>query len=124
MNKKEKFKEYIRKHPSLVKSVNGGVITWQGLYELYDIYGENDDVFKEFYTEEKKVVETSSDEKISLKNIILTFKEINVDEIKKNLESMQKTLTFLEEFVLPDKKEEKLIETVVNPKPLDNFFED
>jgi len=124
MNKKEKFKEYIRKHPSLVKSVNGGVITWQGLYELYDIYGENDDVFKEFYTEEKKVVETSSDEKISLKNIISTFKEINVDEIKKNLESMQKTLTFLEEFVLPDKKEEKLIETVVNPKPLDNFFED
>ena len=48
MNKKEKFKDYIKKHPSLVKSVNGGVITWQGLYELYDIYGENDDVFKEF----------------------------------------------------------------------------
>lgn len=124
MNKKEKFKEYIKKHPSLVKSVNGGLITWQGLYELYDIYGENDVVFKEFYAEEKEVVDPQPEEKISLKNILSTFKEINVEEIKKNLESMQKTLTVLEEFVLPDKKEEKVIESVINPKPLDNFFDD
>lgn len=126
MNKKEKFKEFIKKHPSFVKSVNGGIISWQGLYELYDIYGENEDVFKEYYIEEN-TKETSKEEisdTLSLKNIISTFKEINVDEIKKNLESLQKAVVFLEDFVLPDNKSEKQVENVVNPKPLDNFFDD
>lgn len=47
MNKLEEFKEFAKTKPFLKTYVEIGKYTWQDLFERYDIYGPDDDVFKE-----------------------------------------------------------------------------
>ena len=50
MDKMEKFKKFAATKPFLKKMVDNKETTWQELYERYDIYGEDDDIFKESTT--------------------------------------------------------------------------
>lgn len=43
MDKKEEFKLFAKKHPELINYLdNHKDMSWQKLYEIYDIYGEDD----------------------------------------------------------------------------------
>ena len=42
---KESFKNFIRTKPELVEYVTNGEMTWQKFYELYDIYGEDNNIW-------------------------------------------------------------------------------
>ena len=44
MANKEEFKNFVRKNPTLVNYVNNNEMTWQKFYEMYDMYGESNDV--------------------------------------------------------------------------------
>ena len=48
MNKKEEFKEFLKRNSYLSRFVNDGSTTYQKLFETYDIYGVNSEVWKEF----------------------------------------------------------------------------
>lgn len=48
MSKLEEFKKYVKKYPKLISYVKEGKMTWQDFYELYDIYGENDEVWSKY----------------------------------------------------------------------------
>ena len=48
MSKKDEFKEFVKGNPSLVKHVKDGTTTWQKLYEIYDLYGDNKEAWKEY----------------------------------------------------------------------------
>ena len=47
---KEDFKRFVRSHPELVNYVNKGTMSWQKFYEMYDIYGESNSIWKEYQT--------------------------------------------------------------------------
>ena len=51
MNKLEEFKHFIKDKPFLKKRVDSGEVTWQSLYETYDLFGEEADFFKEIKEE-------------------------------------------------------------------------
>ena len=53
MDKKEEFKAFVRKNPILVKYVKNNEMTWQKFYEIYDIYGENNDVWIDYLKEKE-----------------------------------------------------------------------
>ena len=53
MNKLEEFKEFAKTKPFLRDYVENNKYTWQDLFERYDIYGPDDDVFKEDTPEQK-----------------------------------------------------------------------
>ena len=76
MNKKEEFKEFIRKNPNLIKYVNNGEMTWQKFYEMYDLYGESDDAWREYKTEERKDISDKIIKKdgILIQNTIETYR--------------------------------------------------
>ena len=59
MNKKDEFKNFVKKNPSLIKHVKDGSMSWQKYYEIYDMYGEDENVWKDYITKEK-VVEAAS----------------------------------------------------------------
>ena len=40
MDTKEKFKDFVKKHPELISYVKNKKMTWQDFYEIYDMYGE------------------------------------------------------------------------------------
>ena len=46
--KKEEFKEFVRKHPNLIKYVKSNEMTWQKFYEMYDLYGEEESIWKDY----------------------------------------------------------------------------
>ena len=104
MSTKENFKDFLKRNTYLSKSVNSGKTTYQKLFETYDIYGEDSEVWKQFRTEEKDGKVNSS-----VKSVLSNLKNIDIDKLEENISSLEKTLGFLEEIVLSrnEKKESK-----------------
>ena len=42
----EEFKSFIKDKPYLKDKVKKGKTSWQDLFERYDLYGEDDEIFK------------------------------------------------------------------------------
>ena len=108
---KEAFKIFAQKHPELASNVLSGTITWQKLYELYDIYGENSSIWDSYI---KKVTETSS-----LKDIFTTFRNLDMDSIQKGVTNLQKTIGLLQELGLSTKRQ-----PTYEPRPIYRKFDD
>ena len=45
---KETFKLFARNHPELAYQVMDGKTNWQKLYELYEIYGEDSEIWSDY----------------------------------------------------------------------------
>ena len=45
---KEAFKIFARNHPELATQVINDKISWQKLYELYEIYGEDGNIWNKY----------------------------------------------------------------------------
>ena len=107
MNKKEEFKEFARNNPNLINVVKSGKETWQSLYELYDIYGSDNNIWDKYLNTEVK------EEK---------KEEFDLDGLSKHIKSAQKALGIVSGLVEPD-----TVKDVVTPKvtrPINKFFED
>ena len=52
---KETFKSFVRVHPELADYVLKNSISWQQLYEIYELYGDNSSVWNKYFTKEKVV---------------------------------------------------------------------
>ena len=83
---KENFKHFAKRHLELAEIVLKGKTTWQKLYELYDIYGEESDVWQ-------KLAATKEDIQLPLKDFFQTLKNLDIynpqteyyEEIKEKL---------------------------------------
>ena len=105
---KEKFKEFARNNPSLSETVLSGTISWQQLYELYEIYGEHSNIWN-------KYLKTSNqEENTTIKDIINTFKNLDMDSVQKGITNIEKTINLLQDIGLNKNKYE--------PKPIYKRF--
>ena len=99
MDKMEKFKKFASTRPFLKKKVDNKETTWQELFERYDIYGEDDEIFKESSkttsTKEKKGPDSFSSFMDMLSNI-------DIDKITEGLNGMKKVLSILSEVTQHD----------------------
>ena len=99
MNKLDEFKIFIKDKPFLQEKVKNKEATWQSLYETYDLFGADADVFKDKKSEEQEVRNSSA----NTNNSILKMLEgVNLDKISENLEGMKKILGVLGEFTKKD----------------------
>ena len=96
MSKLDDFKKFVSIHPEFVDYVKNNNVSWQSLYELYDIYGENNAIWKKYMKEES----------INIKGLFNTLKNINLDSLEENISSIQKAVGLVEELTKPDVKEE------------------
>ena len=46
--KNDEFKKFVRNNPQLINYVKSNQMTWQQFYEIYDLYGENDNIWNDF----------------------------------------------------------------------------
>ena len=44
---KSEFKEFVKNNPRLLTYVNKNEMSWQKFYEMYDMYGSDNEVWKE-----------------------------------------------------------------------------
>ena len=81
---KESFKSFARKHIELANSVVDGKASWQKLYEIYEIYGENSKVWDTYFSNE--------DVSNNITGIINKVKDIDMESLQKGIENIQKVL--------------------------------
>ncbi len=117
---KESFKSFISKNPEFAKSVNGGKISWQKMYELYDMYGEDNKIWDEYREKEK------SESSFNIKNLLSSLKGINLESFQSNISSLQKAVGFLEDLTRDSdkKKENKNKNKKSELDPMDRFYSD
>lgn len=111
MDKKTMFKEFVSHHPELINVVKNKENTWQDLYEIYDIYGDKEEVWNKYFT-------SSTDNSIGeLTNL---FKNINMDNVQKHINNAQKAVSLIQE--LTSKTTPNIVSKT--PRPITKFFGD
>ncbi len=115
MEKIDKFKKFVSNHPEFVDYVHKDKVTWQSFYELYDIYGEDMDVWNKYIKDDIK-------DSINIKGILSTLKNINLDSLEENIGSLQKAMSLVEELTRDSKKDEEKVEA--KEEKIDTFFGD
>lgn len=123
MTKKEEFKSFASENKHLSKLVQEGKTTWQKLFETYDIYGRDNEVWDNYKEETRETSKSTTAD--SVKSILSNLKNIDMDKLEENISSLQKALGFLEEIVVSrsEKKEEKAIKKKKNTE-IERFFDD
>jgi len=115
---KESFKIFARNHPELATSVLNGKATWQKLYEIYDIYGENHNIWSNYFKEE---VSNNGVDFSSFRELFNTFKNLDMDTVQKGVNNIQKTIGLIQEMGLGSSKN---LGNNYEPRPLYKYFED
>lgn len=113
----DEFKTFIRDKPFLKEKVRSGETSWQELFERYDLYGKEDEIFQEKKKEEKQQEKNDSEENVSkeeksektesksddsLSSFFNMISGIDVDKISDGLNGMKKILNILSEVTAGD----------------------
>ena len=118
MSKKEEFKEFIKKRPELVEYIKNKEMTLQSFYELYDIYGDDENAWKTY----ERSAQIPS---INPTKITEIMKNINLDEIQKHVNTAQKALGIVEDLTTKGTNNiNNIVKGPASPRPLNKFFED
>ncbi len=120
---KETFKSFARSHPELASRVMKGDTTWQRLYELYDIYGENNNIWKEYFASPNSLSRQTTSP-TTFKEFFNTFRNLDLDSVQKGVANLQKTIGLLQEIGLGAGKTTTPTTNTYEPRPMYKYFED
>ena len=93
---KETFKMFARNHPELATSVLQGNTSWQQLYELYEIYGENHSIWNNYFSK-STVTESIVSGTNTIKDFVDTIKNLDMDSVQQGINNIQKTIGLLQD---------------------------
>lgn len=113
MSKIDDFKLFVSKKPDLVDYVKKKNISWQNLFEIYDLYGEKDDIWNKY-----TISETST---LSIKNILNTIKNININSLEENINSISKAVGLVDELT---KKEEVSKKDNITEEKIERLYDE
>lgn len=132
---KEKFKIFVKSNPQLVSYVTNKKMTWQQFYEIYDLYGEDNDIWNN-YREESNTSNssnvnnstssnnTSNSNFGALKELVGLFKGIDLNTVQKTLTSLEKAVGTFREFNFSNKDSSRNESQEYNERPMYKYFED
>ncbi|MBQ8681907.1 MAG: hypothetical protein IJ509_03245 [Bacilli bacterium] len=124
-NKMEEFKNFVKSNPFLIGYIRRGEKSWQDFYEMYDLYGEDEDAWAKFL-EEESAREVTADNKSRggyWEELINAAKNVDVDKVQEGITSLQKTLGLFGELFV-NKNNTSGTGKEYNPRPLYRRFED
>lgn len=117
---KDTFKSFARIHPELATTVLSGKATWQQLYELFEIYGENGTIWNNYFSQ--ATIADQNNNITSFKDFFNTFKNIDMESVQKGVTNLQKTIGLLQDIGLGSKSSSN--SQIYEPRPLYKHFED
>ena len=117
MSKLTSFKEFVKNNPSLIKFVKEDKMTWQKFYEMYDLYGESNDVWKDYIA----AGTTAAAATASSSGFLDFFKNIDLDGVQNGVNSIQRVIGVLQEISGKDTKE---VAKDYKPRPVYKSFDD
>lgn len=104
--KKDEFKEFVRNNPHLINYVKKNEMTWQKFYEIYDLYGEDENTWSKYKETPKK-------------DLTGFLKAIDLDAVSEGVNSLQRVVG-----VLGDLTNKETPKTEYVPRPLYKHFDD
>lgn len=112
---KESFKVFVKNNPSLSNYVINNQMTWQKFYEMYDLYGEKNEIWDKYLNNSKSLLGDTS-----LKDIFNIVKGIDLDSVKKGVDGLQKAVLLAQDIMSTKTKQIDNYER----RPLYRNFED
>ena len=121
-NKLDNFKEFVRNNSYLINYTKTGNKTWQDLYEIYDLYGEDQDAWNNYLKEDNINTTNNNTSKTNyIEEMVRMAKNIDMDKVQEGITSLQKTLgLFGDLFTSKSNNNTKQY----NPRPLYRRFDD
>lgn len=112
---KLEFKEFVKNNPRLLKFVKDKTMNWQQFYEIYDMYGENNEIWDQYLKETNQDITNNK-----VGDFMNYFKNINLDTVQESINSIQRVLGVISDISSND----KTTSSVYEPKPLYKHFDD
>lgn len=99
---KESFKEFASRNKYLAEHVNNGNMTWQKFYEMYELYGENHDIWNGYSVSSTKddrgsSNNSSSSKETTVKDLVNMVKGIELEKVQKGIDGIQRTISLIQE---------------------------
>lgn len=117
------FKTFVKNNPFLIRYIRNGEKSWQDFYEIYDLYGEDEEAWGKFLESDKDESRTSSESKGNsgyFDELIKAAKNIDVNKVQEGITSLQKTLGLFGDLFASKGSTTK----EYSPRPLYRRFED
>ena len=116
MSKMASFKEFVKENPSLVKFVKEDKMTWQKFYEMYDLYGSDNEIWKE-YLNPIEIEKASST--LGISDFLNWVKTVDLDSLQEGINSVSRVVGLLQDFGTKETNK-----TTYTPRPIYKHFED
>ena len=123
MAKIDNFKLFVKNNPNLITYVKNNTMSWQKFYELYDLYGEDNNVWNEYLNKDTTVNTTKTESKKSNKfsDILDMAKNLDTNKLQDGISSVQKAIGLIGDILVQDKKPDA---STYNPRPIYRRFDD
>ena len=123
MAKIDNFKLFVKNNPNLITYVKNNTMSWQKFYELYDLYGEDNNVWNEYLNKDTTVNTTKTESKKSNKfsDILDMAKNLDTNKLQEGISSVQKAIGLIGDILVKDKKPDA---STYNPRPIYRRFDD
>lgn len=124
MAKIDNFKLFVKNNPNLITYVKNNTMSWQKFYELYDLYGEDNNVWNEYLNKDTTVNTTKTESKKSNKfsDILDMAKNLDTNKLQDGISSVQKAIGLIGDMLVKDKTPG--IGSTYNPRPIYRRFDD
>lgn len=123
MSKKDEFKDFVSKHPALVEVVRNKTHSWQDLFEVYDLYGSDEKLWDRYLKVGSPSSANTSDAKLnSLGELTKLFKNVNIENVQKYIDTAQKAIGVIQE--LTGSSAEAVTKGPSVARPINKIFED
>ena len=108
MAKIDNFKLFVKNNPNLITYVKNNTMSWQKFYELYDLYGEDNNVWNEYLNKDTTVNTTKTESKKSNKfsDILDMAKNLDTNKLQDGISSVQKAIGLIGDIL--DRKSTRL----------------
>ena len=120
MDKKEEFKSFARLHPELLDYIRNKEMTWQNFYEIYDIYGNDENAWSKYLNKQ-----TTVNPKDTVNVLTEKLKTMDMNSIQEHIKTAQKALNIVSELTGKSDVASSLTSSIPKvPRPITKFFED
>ena len=122
-SKLDQFRGFVKNNTFLISYVKNGEKTWQDMYEIYDLYGEDEDAWEKFLmnANRENVTQKSNHH---FDEFVRMAKNIDVNKVQEGITSLQKTLGLFGELFTSKNGNNGSGDNTYNPRPLYRRFED
>lgn len=101
---KEEFKNFVKQNPALITYVDNKEKTWQEFYEMYDLYGDDHNIWSNYTKSNNSYYENdtrSSTDNMkpeeAVKELVAMIKGIDIEKVRKGITNVQKTISLVQD---------------------------